>query len=66
MSDRDVRHAGADGYHLGCRFVTQQQWPTVRLWGAQLVEPYVPEITSFAIRHHQTLRFYEDTEFGYE
>ncbi len=35
-------------------------------WGAQLVEPYVPEITTFAIRYHQTLRFYPDTEFGYE
>ena len=35
-------------------------------WGAQLVEPYVPEITSFAIRYHQTLRFFPDTEYGYE
>lgn len=35
-------------------------------WGAQMFEPYVPEITSFAIRYHQTLRFYTDTEAGYE
>ena len=35
-------------------------------WGSQLVEPYVPEITTFAIRYHQTLRFYADTEYGYE
>jgi len=35
-------------------------------WGAQLIEPYVPEITSFAVRYHQTLRFYPDSEFGYE
>ena len=35
-------------------------------WGAQLVEPYVPEITSFAIRYHQVLRFYPDEEYGYE
>jgi len=35
-------------------------------WGAQLVEPYVPEKTSFAIRYHQTLRFYADEEAGYE
>jgi hypothetical protein len=35
-------------------------------WGAQLVEPYVPEITTFAIRYHQTLRFYEDLDMGYE
>ena len=34
-------------------------------WGAQLLEPYVPEITTFAIRYHQTLRFYPDEEFGY-
>jgi hypothetical protein len=35
-------------------------------WGAQLFEPYVPEITTFAIRYHQTLRFYPDPDFGYE
>ncbi len=35
-------------------------------WGAQLFEPYVPEITTFAIRYHQTLRFYPDSEYGYE
>ena len=29
-------------------------------------EPYVPEKTSFAIRYHQTLRFYPDEEAGYE
>jgi hypothetical protein len=34
-------------------------------WGAQLYEPYVSEKVSFAIRHHQTLRFYEDTAAGY-
>ena len=34
-------------------------------WGAQLVEPYVPEIASFAIRYHQTLRFYPDEDYGY-
>ena len=35
-------------------------------WGAQLFEPYVPERTSFAIRYHQALRFYTDSEAGYE
>jgi len=35
-------------------------------WGAQLYEPYVPLKTSFAIRYHQALRFYEDKEAGYE
>lgn len=35
-------------------------------WGAQLMEPYVPEETSFAIRYHQTLRFYADPQAGYE
>ena len=34
-------------------------------WGAQLLEPYVPEITTFAIRYHQTLRFYPDEAFDY-
>lgn len=35
-------------------------------WCAQLYEPYVSEKVAFAIRHHQTLRFYEDQAFGYE
>ena len=35
-------------------------------WGAQLYEPYVSEKVTFAIRHHQTLRFYEDKAAGYE
>ena len=35
-------------------------------WGAQMYEPYVPEKTAFAIRYHQTLRFYEDKAAGYE
>lgn len=34
-------------------------------WGAQMYEPYVPAKTSFAIRYHQALRFYEDKEHGY-
>ncbi|HWK53431.1 MAG TPA: hypothetical protein VNR18_03605 [Hyphomicrobiales bacterium] len=34
-------------------------------WGAQLYEPYVPEVTSWAIRYHQALRFYPDEEAGY-
>ena len=35
-------------------------------WGAQIIEPYVSERIVFAIRHHQTLRFYPDEKFGYE
>ena len=35
-------------------------------WCAQLYEPYVSEKVAFAIRHHQTLRFYEDKANGYE
>ena len=35
-------------------------------WGEQLYAPYVPERTSWAIRFHQALRFYADTESGYE
>ena len=34
-------------------------------WGAQLVEPYVDEEVSWAIRHHQALRFYADESVGY-
>jgi hypothetical protein len=35
-------------------------------WGAQLFEPYIPEKSAFAIRYHQTLRFFPDEEAGYE
>ena len=35
-------------------------------WGADLVAPYVDERVSWAIRHHQALRFYPDPETGYE
>jgi len=34
-------------------------------WGAQLVEPYVDEEISWAIRAHQALRFYPDESVGY-
>jgi hypothetical protein len=34
-------------------------------WGAQLYAPYVPEKTSFAIKYHQALRFFEDQAAGY-
>ena len=35
-------------------------------WGAQLVEPYVDEEVSWAIRYHQALRFFPDASVGYE
>jgi hypothetical protein len=34
-------------------------------WGAQLVEPYVAEEVSWAIRQHQALRFFPDESVGY-
>jgi hypothetical protein len=35
-------------------------------WGGQLFEPYVSEKVAFAIRYHQTLRYYADPAVGYE
>lgn len=35
-------------------------------WGAQMLEPYVSEKISWAIRYHQALRFYPDEKYGYE
>ena len=35
-------------------------------WGAQMLEPYVAEKVSWAIRYHQALRFYPDSAHGYE
>ena len=34
-------------------------------WGAQLLEPYVEEEVSWAIRAHQALRFFPDESVGY-
>jgi hypothetical protein len=34
-------------------------------WAAQLVEPYVDEEVSWAIRYHQALRFFPDESAGY-
>ena len=35
-------------------------------WGGQLLEPYVDERISWAIKYHQALRFFPDLEAGYE
>ena len=35
-------------------------------WGAQIIEPYVSERVTFAVKYHQALRFYPDPEAGYE
>ena len=35
-------------------------------WGAQMMEPYVSDRVSWAIRYHQALRFYPDSSVGYE
>lgn len=35
-------------------------------WGAQLIEPYVDEEVSWAVRYHQVLRFFADPAVGYE
>ena len=35
-------------------------------WAAQLVEPYVDEEVSWAIRYHQALRFFPDESVGYK
>jgi hypothetical protein len=35
-------------------------------WGAQMIEPYVDEEISWAVRAHQALRFFPDESVGYE
>ena len=35
-------------------------------WGAQMIEPYVDEEVSWAVRMHQALRFFPDPAAGYE
>jgi HD domain len=35
-------------------------------WGAQMIEPYVDEEVSWAVRAHQALRFFPDQSVGYQ
>jgi hypothetical protein len=35
-------------------------------WGAQMIEPYVDEEVSWAVRMHQALRFFADESVGYK
>jgi len=35
-------------------------------WGAQMIEPYVGEEVSWAVRTHQALRFFPDPSVGYD
>jgi len=35
-------------------------------WGAQMIEPYVDEEVSWAVRVHQALRFFPDESIGYK
>ena len=35
-------------------------------WAAQMIEPYVDEEITFAVRYHQVLRFYADEAAGYK
>ena len=35
-------------------------------WGAQMIEPYVDEEVSWAVRTHQALRFFPDESAGYK
>ncbi len=35
-------------------------------WAAQMLEPYVDEEVSWAIRYHQALRFFPDASVGYD
>ena len=35
-------------------------------WGAQMIEPYVDEEVSWAVRVHQALRFFPDESVGYK
>jgi hypothetical protein len=35
-------------------------------WGAQMIEPYVDEEVSWAVRAHQCLRFFPDESVGYK
>ena len=35
-------------------------------WGAQIIEPYVSERVTFAVKYHEALRFFPDPAAGYE
>jgi hypothetical protein len=35
-------------------------------WGSQLIAPYVDEEVAWAVKYHQSLRYFADPEMGYE
>jgi hypothetical protein len=71
QSARHARNAGCDEKTiLACLLHDVGVMGFIRsdhgYWGAQLVEPYVDEEVSWAIRAHQVLRFFPDPQAGYE
>src|SRR4051812_43589672 len=64
---RALRMGAPEETVLACLLHDTGLWlisPDHGWWGAQLVEPYVPEKVSWAIRYHQALRFYPDPSVG--
>lgn len=71
QSARHARNAGcSENIILACLLHDVGVFGFIRAdhgyWGAQLVEPYVDEEVSWAIRSHQALRFFPDPAAGYE
>ena len=71
QSARRARAAGhSDKVVLACLLHDISNGALIRsdhgYWSAQLVAPYVDEEVSWAIRHHQALRFFPDPSVGYE
>jgi len=69
QSADDARRAGAGEHEILACLLHDFGQALLRVdhgwWSAQLVEPYVAEEVTFAIRYHQALRFFPDESVGY-
>jgi len=71
QSARRARAAGhSDKIVLACLLHDISNGVLIRsdhgYWSAQLIAPYVDEEVSWAVKHHQALRFYPDASVNYE
>ncbi|HVV66212.1 MAG TPA: HD domain-containing protein [Rhizomicrobium sp.] len=71
QSARNARKAGhGDKVVLACLLHDVALGGLIRgdhgYWGAQMIAPYVDEEVSWAVKHHQALRFFADPDANYE
>jgi hypothetical protein len=69
-ADRARREGESDAVVMACLLHDIANGGLIRAdhgyWGAQLIAPYVSAEIAFGVQYHQALRYFADSEFGYE